>query len=255
MTTNSTRKLKTLWEQQQPGTVALASWLEKIGISRDLQQHYRKSGWLETVGTGAFKKPGDPVRWPGAVYAMQTQGQLPVHAGALTALSMQGLAHYVRAENEKVFLFSPSGTNLPAWFKNYQWENPIQHVKTSFLLETAGLCDHEEKTFSIRIATPERAMLECLYLTPEYLDIVECYQIMEGLANLRPKLVQSLLEQCSSIKVKRLFLYMADKAQHAWLPWIDQTRINLGKGARSLVSGGAYIANYRISVPKELVTG
>lgn len=255
MATNNTRKLKTLWEQHQPGTVVLASWLEKIGISRDLQQHYRKSGWLETVGTGAFKKPGDSVGWPGALYAMQTQGQLLIHAGALTALARHGLAHYVRTANEKVFLFSPPTTNLPAWFKNHQWENPIQQVKTSFLSETAGLCEYEEKSFRIRIATPERAMLECLYLTPASLEIAECYQIMEGLANLRPKLVQLLLEQCSSIKVKRLFLYMADKAQHAWLPWIDQTRINLGSGDRSLVSGGAYIANYRISVPKELVIG
>jgi len=77
--------------------------------------------------------------------------------------------------------------------------------------------------------------------------------MMEGLTNLRPKLLQELLERCTSIKVKRLFLYMADKAQHHWLTFIDQAKISLGEGDRSVVKAGIYVSKYRISVPKELV--
>ncbi len=254
MTTSNDKKLKILLECYQPGTVILASWLAKIGISYDLQQYYRKSGWLETIGSGAFKKPNDLVRWEGAVYALQTQAQLPIHAGALTALSLQGLAHYARTANEKIFLFSSTTVNLPAWFKNYTWDNPVQHVRTSMLPEALGIQAHEEKIGTLQLATPERSMMECLYLAPHALDIVECYQIMEGLVNLRPNLVQTLLEQCSSVKVKRLFLYMADKAQHSWLQWLDRSTLDLGKGDRSIVPGGAYVAKYHITVPKELVT-
>jgi hypothetical protein len=38
--------------------------------------------------------------------------------------------------------------------------------------------------------------------------------------NLRPKLVQQLLEACSSVKVKRLFLYMADIPRAQWLVYV-----------------------------------
>jgi Transcriptional regulator, AbiEi antitoxin, Type IV TA system len=72
-------------------------------------------------------------------------------------------------------------------------------------------------TFSIKVSSPERAMLECLYLSPDTVDLMECHQIMAGMTTLRPKLVQKLLEHCNSIKVKRLFLYLANRAGHDWL--------------------------------------
>ena len=75
---------------------------------------------------------------------------------------------------------------------------------------------------------------------------------MEGLANLRPQLVEQLLKECTSIKVKRLFLYMADKVRHQWLPFVDQSNLELGKGDRSIAPNGVYIAKFKIIVPKEL---
>ena len=37
------------------------------------------------------------------------------------------------------------------------------------------------------------------------------------------KVIQELLEQYSSVKVKRLFLFMAAKTQHQWLSFNDQS--------------------------------
>jgi hypothetical protein len=119
-------------------------------------------------------------------------------------------------------------------------------------LPRAGLQTFEQRTFSLQISNPIRAFLECLYLVPKKQEFVECYEIMEGLNNLRPKKVQELLEQCTSIKVKRLFLYMAEKAQHDWFNYINLEKINLGKGKRSLVKDGVYISKYRITIPKAL---
>lgn len=252
MNTQNESKLKKMLNQHRQGTVALPKWLEGLGISRNLQKVYRKNGWLETMGSGAFKRSGEPVTWQGGLYAIQQQAKLPIHAGALTALSMQGLAHYFRMTEETVFLFSPRQTILPRWFKNYAWGYPVHQIKTSLLPEEPGLTLYEEKNFSITISTPERAILECLYLAPSKLDLVECYHLMEGLSNLRPKLVQELLEQCTSVKVKRLFLFMASKAQHQWLTFVDQQKIDVGKGDRSIVKGGVYNSDFRISVPKEL---
>ena len=48
-----------------------------------------------------------------------------------------------------------------------------------------------------------------------------------------PKNVQrGYLEECRSVKVKRLFLFMAEKARHAWFEALDLDRIDLGSGKR-----------------------
>lgn len=253
MTTNNDAKLKKLLDSHLAGTVYVASWLEGQGISRDLQKYYRKSGWLESVGTGAFKRPNDQVTWQGGLYALQTQLGMDVHAGALTALSVQGYAHYLRFGGETVFLFSNPKTNLPAWFRNRGWGQKIQHSKTSILPPDLGLTDYQAGQFSIKISSPERAILEVLHLAPDDVDLVEAYQVMEGLTTLRPKLVQSLLQECNSVKVKRLFLYMADKAGHAWFKRLNTDKLDLGAGARSIQQGGVYVSQYGLTLPEELV--
>ena len=110
--------------------------------------------------------------------------------------------------------------NLPKWFTDSNWENPLHLIQTSFLPFNIGLSQHTIGQISITLSTPERAMLECLYLAPKSIDLVECYHLMEGLVNLKPKLVTELLKNCNSIKVKRLFLYMANKANHQWFNFI-----------------------------------
>jgi len=252
MTTNYGKKLMNLLFNQVPGTVLLASWLEKNGISRDLQQYYLKSGWLESYGIGAFKRPNENIRWTGALNSLQRQTEVTVHIGGLTSISLQGLSHYVRMEKEPLYLFSPQYVKLPKWFLTQEWSNQIVHVKTKFLPANSALFAYSLDGLKLQISSPERAILECLYLAPDRFDVVECYQILEGLANLRPKILQELLENCNSIKVKRLFLFMASKARHQWLDFVDQSRIDLGAGDRVIVKGGVYISKYKISIPKEL---
>lgn len=99
---------------------------------------------------------------------------------------------------------------------------------------------------------PERAIMECLFLSPQLMDLIECYHLIEGLVNLKPKVVTELLKNCKSVKVKRLFLYMADKANHQWFQFLNLEKVDIGTGNRILVEKGVYQAKYLISVPKEL---
>ena len=253
MTTYKKEKIKRLLEEHLPGTVYVAPWLEKRGISRDLQKHYRTSGWLESLGRGAFKRPGEEVTWAGGLYALQAQSGLAVHAGALTALAFWGFAHYIRLGAATVFLFSPPQTRLPAWFRRRDWGQTIHHCNTSALPPGLALADYQAGAFAVKIATPERAFLECLRLAPNRIDLVECYQVMEGLTTLRPGLLQPLLEQCRSIKIKRLFLYMAEKAGQDWLRDLDSSRFDLGTGDRAITKGGVYVSSYGLSLPGALV--
>jgi hypothetical protein len=230
----------------------VTKWLEENGISRQLQQSYLKTGWLESIGHGAFKRAGDSVDWLGGLYAIQTQVGLDVHIGGRTALSMQGQAHYLELDQKTAYLFAPRDVTLPAWFKNYSWQVKPVIYHTDFLPSDIGLVDVESNLFSVKASGSARALMECLYLAPKEFDLVEAYQVIEGLSTLRPKLVQQLLEKCRSVKVKRLFLFMAERAGHVWVKHLDLTKIRTGQGMRSLAEGGTYVSKYQIMVPKEL---
>lgn len=253
MATQNETKLKTLIKSIQPGSVVLASWLEGKGISRNLLWHYLKSGWLESVGRGAYIRTGDKVNWKGGMVAMQEQAGIKVHVGALSALSLQGQSHYFRLGEEILFFFSPYKSKLPKWFENHDWQANLFHQQTSFIPENLGLINHSEGSLNIKISSPERAILECLYLAPKKLDLIECFHLMENLVNLKPKLLQELLENCDSFKVNRLFLFLAEKARHQWLDFIDTSKVKLGNGNRRITANGTYVAKYQITIPKELV--
>lgn len=252
MDTEKGSKINQLLQSQPKGIVFLASWLSKKGYSPDLQKRYRKSNWLLSIGTGAMIRTGDEVNYEGALHSLQQQDNSSIHPGGKTALSLLGKSHYLEFSTKKITLFGGTGENLPLWFKNYDWGIEFNHYQSGFLPKDIGLTQIERKIFPLKISNAARALMECLYMVPKYQGLNECYELMEGLNNLRPKEVQSLLETCTSVKVKRLFLFLADKAEHAWMKHIDIDQIDLGKGKRSIIKGGVYIPKYQITVNKEL---
>jgi len=66
----------------------------------------------------------------------------------------------------------------------------------------------------------------------------------------RIDLLQTRLEQCNSVKAKRLFFYLAELCSMSWVPDLDMNKIEMGKGDRSLCIDGKYIPKYGITVPK-----
>jgi Transcriptional regulator, AbiEi antitoxin, Type IV TA system len=94
---------------------------------------------------------------------------------------------------------------------------------------------------------PQRCFGELAGASFHQVDVV-----MEGLANLRPQLLEKLLRECKSVKVKRLFLWYADRHGHAWFKHLDQSSVDLGKGKRQLVPQGHFDARYQITLPMEL---
>ena len=94
--------------------------------------------------------------------------------------------------------------------------------------------------------------MECLEIAPKNFDLEEVYLIMEGLTSLNPMEVQKLLESCTSIKVKRLFLYYSEVSNHTWFKYLNIDKINLGAGKRSMVKDGIYNEKYMITVPQKI---
>ncbi|HPN01973.1 MAG TPA: type IV toxin-antitoxin system AbiEi family antitoxin [Methylotenera sp.] len=234
------------------GAIYVTSWLKNAGISNQLLNRYKKSNWLSPVAPGALKRFQDEVTYQGAIYALQKQLDSSIHIGAKTALELQGKAHYLQLGNATATLFGGSEDKLPTWFNKADWKVKTEYYSTSFLPPELGLVDFELETFSVKISNPARAIMECLYLAPKKQELMECYELLEGLGNLRPQQVQALLEACTSVKVKRLFLFLSEKANHSWFEYLDISKIDLGSGKRSIVPNGVFNAKYQITVPIEL---
>lgn len=229
--------------------MATSDWLNKQGLDKRSAYQYENNNWLESIGTGAYKRYGESISWEGGLYAIQKQLKLDIHIGGKTALELLGKSHNI-SFNHKSFLFSSSKANLPKWFKTHSWQSNLTLIKTQFLNPDTALKELDMGNFKLQVSSIERAILEVLFLVPKQQDFQECYYLMEGLMDMRPKVLQSLLEECKSIKVKRLFLFMADKANLPCLKKLDLCKINLGSGKRVIVPGGNFDSQYQITYPK-----
>ena len=247
-------KLNQLLKQWPKGAVATGSWLRDHGVSRQLARRYAGSGWIQPLACGAFLRADDTVDWFGGVYALQTQLGLSVYAGGSTALSLRGLGYHIPlGDKAAVTLFSESPERLPAWFTRHEWGVTIERHSLRLFesSEPAGFTEVKHGAFSLRISAPERAIMEVLHLATSNDAIMHALQLMSGLNTLRPQVLQALLEACRSVKVKRLFLWAAESAEHEWFKRLELQRLDLGKGKRSLYRGGRFDPKYRITVPQQ----
>ena len=250
----ASKRVNRLIQSWPRGSVYVAIDLRKQGFNSNLLNWYKSSQWLDSVGRGAYKLHGDKIDWYGGLYALQKQLGLTVHAGGKTALFLRGYAHFLSETPMEIFLFGQRGEKLPGWFKQYPWGVKVEYQATDFLSVPIpkSLSPYEHREFSILISAPERAVFEMLYQIPGRQTFNEALLIMENLATLRPELVQQLLQQCRSIQVKRLFMYMAEKHAHAWVEELNLSAVNLGSGKRVVVKNGALDRKYQITVPREL---
>ena len=247
-------KLNQLMKKWPKGTVATGPWLQGHGVYRQLARRYVESGWIQPLGCGAFLHAEDAVDWFGGLYALQSQLNRSVYAGGSTALSLKGLGYHLPMGNKAaVSLFSERRERLPAWFTRHAWGVRIQyHSPRIFeLSEPTGFTEVQHGAFSLRISAPERAILEVLHLATTNDAIINAVELMSGLGTLRPQVLQSLLEGCRSVKVKRVFLWAAESAGHEWFKRLATERLDLGKGKRSVFRNGRYDPKYRITVPKQ----
>ena len=245
-------KLNKLLSDWPKGSVLTGTQLKERGFSKQLLDKYKSSHWIAQVGKGAYKLYHDEIDWMGGIYGLQNSGYA-VHVGGKTALELQGFAHYLSQKVQRIFLFGPSGLRILKWFMNYDWGLDVLYRATNMFDEKdkLGLTEYSHKEFEIRIASPERAAFKMMYHIPAKQGFDEAFRILENLTTLRSDLVQELLEKNYSFKVKRLFMYMAEKVNHAWVEELHTDRVDFGSGKRVIVPNGVLDKKYQITVEPE----
>lgn len=262
------------------GLVVDAAWLDARGITSSLRAYYVKSGWLEQPVRSVYRRPRGTLRWQQVIISLQ--GPLlrtPLIVGGRTALELQGLAHYLSNEIKTIHLFGPKPPpnwlqklNLPQHFFFHKdgtlfRDEPITYGLGSLAwnletgvgrdvsrLQGASVTEMAwgQWEWPLTLSRPERAVLEILGELPNRESFHLVDTIMQGAVNLSPRLLQKLLANCISVKVKRLFFFFADRHQHPWLKRLDKTTIDFGTGKRMLVKDGRLDPTYLITVPRDL---
>ena len=236
----------------QEGLLVDRAWLQDHRFDRPAVDYYLRSGKLEAVAHGVYRKPGPALKWQNVVYSLSELGY-QVHVGHLSALGFHGFSHYLElGDNAEVRLYGDKP--LPGWI------NDVQDMSRLIAMKRSPFTDFELGTedvpfgtwdWPVRYAVPERAFLELTSTASSEEDIGRARLMMEGAGNLRPGLLQSLLSQCRQVKAKRLFLWMAREQGHSWYKHIDQAKIDLGSGKRQIVQGGVLDDEFLITVPRK----
>lgn len=246
-------KIQQILESNPDTKVLFGEWLSGQGLDAKSQYAYMKSGWLSRLSKGVYALQSTTPTLMQTISAYNSQLSRECIVGAYTALEMRGYSHYLSMGKPQAYLFTGKDYKLPSWMLQREWDMTIKYMVTSFLGDDRkGVEPFVADGNELLVSSPERAMLECLNLPESSASLLDLYYIMESLTTLRPKLVQSLLEECSSKKVRRLFLYMAEKAGHQWFRALNLDSIPLGTSRYMIVPTGRYIAKYNMTIPKDL---
>jgi hypothetical protein len=270
-------KLNWLQRSLPEGLVADAAWFEKNGYSGALRNKYVAHGWLDQVTRGLYRRPapelaqqaGKALSWESVAISLQTLLKKHFVVGGRSALELQGFTHYLSAAPQReVHLY---GTEKhPGWVLKLNLESRfVFHnamrlfanevvldvdneandplVRSSYMLQRLGKWE-----WPLVMSSSERAILELLDEVPQRETFHQADVLFEGLRNLSPRKLQPLLQACRSVKVKRLFMWFAERHEPPWLKALDRSGIDLGKGKRMLVKGGKLDSKFNITVPESL---
>lgn len=268
MAEQNRQKLNRLLAELGDADFVSARWLRSHGYSTALVAGYVKNGWLQSPARGVYMAAAGVATWEGALHSLQQRERLRLHAGARFALALYGHEHYLRMQGvREVTLYGPD--RLPGWATTLALDVRFVHVglgpfPPAGLTLSANTSDEElhaeglerlvvsSTTDCVVVANAERAMLELCHAARDAADVHEAHATLQGMSGLRPSEVNALLRRCQSIKAKRLFLALADRANHAWLEHLDMEGVDLGRGKRALFPGGRLDPRYQITLPADL---
>lgn len=220
-------KLKTLYTRVAPGTPLTSEDLATLGISADLAVHYVRSGWLVRLARGVFCRPSDTLALPPSLALLQRRFA-GLHVGGKTALDWHGVRHYV-AQQPVLHLYGWAAARLPDWFTE---RFPAEYHRKRLFDEQPEAMLHvgpfELDGGAPQVSAPERALLEMLSEVGVRQPLQEARELTESGYNLRAKVLQELLQHCTSVKTVRLCLEVGREYTLPWAAKLDPGRLPTG---------------------------
>jgi hypothetical protein len=247
--------------------LATKRWLAEQGLSAHALDNAVKSQTLLPLATGVYSQYSRSVNWEGVVASMQrmeredSEAVPPVIVGGMSALALSGLSQYLSlGSTPLIHLYAQA--KLPTWLVRLSLPVKFKRHSTSklwpqwLLKDKAFIKEHEWEAElpPVYFSCPEKAMLELLTDLPDAVTFDHANELMQGLVNLSPRRLNSLLKACMSVKVKRLFFWLAKHQSYSWYSKLDVADYDLGSGKRVVARGGKLDMDFLITVPSHMVS-
>ncbi|MFC4259626.1 type IV toxin-antitoxin system AbiEi family antitoxin domain-containing protein [Marinobacter lacisalsi] len=239
--------------------LATKQWLIDQGLNLHFVDNAIRSRTLLPLTSGVYALYEKSVRWPGVVASLQRMSEQPIHVGGLTALDLAGFTHFLSTSSEvRVHIFSESP--LPGWINRIPVAAHFERHSTARLwpesvMRNLGFLreyNWQDGLPPVTYSCPEKALLEVLTEVPSAVSFEHADALMQGLSNLSPRKIDALLRACGNIKVKRLFLWLAERNGHAWFKGLEPDAYDLGSGKRVIAQRGRLHPKWAITVPREM---
>lgn len=245
-------RLKQLMTGSYSNGVYFSGWLRRNGYSDQFIAYLRKEGWLYNVCRGVSSRIGCKLLGKGALACFNEQEGRKIRVSSFSALRMFGYAHYGILGRESVWITPENGKRFPSWIKTKNFDCDFTEFRTRAFSKV--FTEYvEEDGFKVLVSSPEMAIMECLVSVKRNGSLLmDIYHIFEQMNRCRETIVQSVLESTKDDAAKRLFLYMAEKANHWWLNQLNLKDIKLGHSLIVFDQDGEYIEKYNLKIPKEL---
>ena len=247
------------------GMLATKRWLADQGLSAHALDNAVKTETLLLLATGVYSQYSRSVSWEGVIASMQrmekdgSENASPVVVGGLSALGLSGLTQYLSLGNTPHIHLYVQG-RLPTWLARLSLPMKFEGHRTSklwpesVLQNKAFIKEHEWEAElpPVYFSCPEKAILELLMDLPDRVTFEHADELMQGLVNLSPRKLDTLLKACKSVKAKRLFFWMAKRQAYPWFSKLNVKDYDLGSGKRVVAKGGKLDADYLITVPSHM---
>ena len=245
-------KITEIFKKWPSNTIATAKWFSKIGISRQLLHSYCKLNLIERIDHGCYKKSGENIDWPGAIYAIQNQLDLFIHPSGYTSLDLLGIRHHLSVQNRKnIHLSGLPLTVPPRWLLKNDFGVDFVY-KTSHIFNNQNFLIDKifSKNYSIKISSLENSLFEILEDINDSNSFEDAANIIESIINFNEKNIQNVFKNCTSFKVKRIFLFLIKYFSKPIFTKISYTESDLGSGIFQIISNGKFDSEFKITVPK-----
>ena len=146
------------------GLIVSRKKLFELGFDKPSIDSFLRSGKLETVGHGIYRRPGPRLKWEHIVYSINQLGYA-AYVGGRSSLDLQGFAHYLPLSGiSGIQIYSLQ--TLPKWVHHIELaQTLVSHRIRLFADLPEGVLT--DKPFGhwdwmVPYATPELALLELL---------------------------------------------------------------------------------------------
>ena len=227
MATTKASKLNALYTRHPPGRPLTSKDLAELGISADLAVHYERAGWLTRLARGVYSRPGESLDRNACLLLLQQK--IPgLHVGGLSALDWFGIRQYV-AQQPQLQLYGLAPARLPDWFGS---RFPAEYHQKRLFNESLGamlqIAPLEQQMRAPMVSAPERAVLEMLGEVGGRQSLQEARELVESTYSLRGAVMQTLLQQCTSVRTVRLCLTLGRELNLPWLAKLDVASLPIG---------------------------